>query len=47
MLLESTGRFLTQVIEEPTMRHSELDLIPSKKEGLLEDMKITGSLKFQ
>lgn len=45
MLLENTDRFLTQVTEEPTIRHSVLDLIVTKKEGLLGDMKVTGSLK--
>lgn len=47
MLLESTDRFLTQVTEEPAMRHSVLDLTVTKKEGLLGDMKVTGSLKLQ
>lgn len=27
------------------MRHSVLDLIVTKKEGLLGDMKVTGSIK--
>lgn len=47
MLLEGTDIFLTQVIEEPIMRHSVLDLILTKKEGLLGDMKVTGSFKLQ
>lgn len=46
-LPESTDKFLTQVIEEPTVGHSVLDLILTKKEGLPEDMKDTGSLKLQ
>lgn len=46
-LPESTDKFLTQVIEEPTVGHSVLDLILTKKEGLPGDMKVTGSLKLQ
>lgn len=42
-----TDKFLTQVIKEPTVGHSVLDLIITKKEGLLGDMKITDSLKLQ
>ncbi|GAB0205340.1 hypothetical protein GRJ2_002999600 [Grus japonensis] len=36
--------FLTQVVEEPIRREVLLDLVLTKKEGLLEDVKAEGSL---
>ena len=36
--------FLLQVIDEPMRRGSLLDLILIKKEGLIEDVKVKGSL---
>lgn len=46
--LQSTDdKFLTQVIEVPTTRDAVLDLILLKKEGLLGDLKVKGSLKLQ
>jgi len=36
--------FLMQVVEEPTRRVALLDLVLTKKEGLVEDVKVGGSL---
>ncbi|PKU29668.1 hypothetical protein llap_20028 [Limosa lapponica baueri] len=36
--------FLTQVVEEPTRRVALLDLVLTNKEGLVEDIKVGGSL---
>ena len=36
--------FLIQVVQEPTRRGSLLDLVLTKKEGQVEDVKIRGSL---
>ncbi|PKU35647.1 glycerol kinase [Limosa lapponica baueri] len=37
-------KFLTQVVEEPTRRGVLLDLVLTNKEGLVEDIKVGGSL---
>ncbi|GAB0206587.1 hypothetical protein GRJ2_003124300 [Grus japonensis] len=37
--------FLTQVVEEPTRRGVLLDLVLTNKEGLVEDVKVGGSLE--
>ncbi|GAB0200488.1 hypothetical protein GRJ2_002514200 [Grus japonensis] len=43
--LQSIGdNFLTQVVEEPTRRGVLLDLVVMNKEGLVEDVKVEGSL---
>uniref|UniRef100_A0A8B9PPT3 Ig-like domain-containing protein n=1 Tax=Apteryx owenii TaxID=8824 RepID=A0A8B9PPT3_APTOW len=43
--LQSTDdHFLTQVVVEPTRRGVLLDLIVTKKEGVVEDVKVGGSL---
>ena len=36
--------FLMQVVEEPTRKGALLDLVLTKKEGLVEDVKVGGSL---
>ncbi|PKU31506.1 rna-directed dna polymerase from mobile element jockey-like [Limosa lapponica baueri] len=36
--------FLTQMLEEPTRRDALLDLVLTNKEGLVEDVKVGGSL---
>jgi len=39
-----SNNFLTQVIEEPTREGALLDLILTKKEGLVGDMKLRDSI---
>ena len=38
------GNFLMQVVEEPTRKGALLDLVLMSKEGLVEDVKVGGSL---
>ncbi|PKU34078.1 glycerol kinase [Limosa lapponica baueri] len=42
--LHIDDNFLTQVVEEPTRRSVLLDLVLTNKEGLVEDIKVGGSL---
>jgi len=37
-------KFLMQAVEEPTRRGALLDLVLMNKEGLVEDVKVGGSL---
>jgi len=38
------GNFLTQVVEEPVRRGVLLDLLLTNRDGLVEDVKVGGSL---
>jgi len=43
-LLSIADNFLTQVVEEPTRRGVLLDLVLTSKEGLVDGVKVGGSL---